>query len=353
MNKIDILKKLLPGFLPLFVFIIADEIWGTKIGLIVALSFGIIEMIYKKRKEKVFDKFIIFDTLLLLILLLVSILLKNDVFFKLKPALIESIFCIILGYSAFSSNNIMLLMSKRYMKDISFSKEQEKKMINSIRILFFIFLFHTSLVYYSVYFMSKKQWAFISGGLFYIIFGIYFLFEIIKTKIEKRKYKNEEWLPIIDENGNILGKAPRSICHSQPGMLHPVVHLHVFNSKGELFLQKRALNKEVQPGKWDTAVGGHISFGEDLEIGLQRETFEEIGIKNYKPELFKQYKWDSKIESEMVFTFVTKYDGTFNINKEELEDGRFWNKKEIEKNIGKGVFTPNFEFEFDFLSEIF
>ena len=81
MSRAELLKKLLPGFIPLFVFIAADEIWGTKIGLFVAVGVGVVEMVWVGLKEKRFDKFILFDTALLVILGAVSIFLENDIFF--------------------------------------------------------------------------------------------------------------------------------------------------------------------------------------------------------------------------------------------------------------------------------
>ena len=68
---------------------------------------------------------------------------------------------------------------------------------------------------------------------------------------------SEEMFPVVDEDGNILSAATRGECHSGSKLLHPVVHLHVFNSRGELYLQKRPEWKDIQPGKWDTAVGGN------------------------------------------------------------------------------------------------
>ena len=59
----------------------------------------------------------------------------------------------------------------------------------------------------------------------------------------------DEWLPIVDKNGNVQGRALRSICHNGSFLLHPVVHLHLFNSEGELCLQKRASTKDIQPNK--------------------------------------------------------------------------------------------------------
>lgn len=85
MSRIELLKKLLPGFIPLFVFIAADEIWGTKAGLIVAVAVGIAEMVWVAAREKRLDTFILFDTLLLVVLGAVSILLENDLFFSIPP----------------------------------------------------------------------------------------------------------------------------------------------------------------------------------------------------------------------------------------------------------------------------
>ena len=187
MNRFDILKKMLPGLLPIIIYIIADEIFGTKIGIIVAIVFGFAELIYFYVKEKRIDKFVIVDTLLLIVLGLVSILLENDSFFKLKPAFIELLFCAVLGISAFSSKNIMLSMSKRYIKGVEINEQAERKMKNNSKVLFFIFVFHTVLIIYSAYYMSDRAWAFISTALLYIIIGIYFAFEILKIKFAQRK----------------------------------------------------------------------------------------------------------------------------------------------------------------------
>src|SRR5210317_440760 len=133
MNRTQLLKKLLPGFIPLFVFIAADEIWGTKIGLFVAVGVGIIELFYVGIREKRFDKFILFDTLLLIVLGAVSILLDNDIFFKLKPGLIELILVAILAVSSFSKMNIVGIMGQRYLKGATFNTDQIAQMRKSLK----------------------------------------------------------------------------------------------------------------------------------------------------------------------------------------------------------------------------
>lgn len=160
------------------------------------------------------------------------------------------------------------------------------------------------------------------------------------------KDNQKELFPIVDEEGNILGSITRGKAHDGCKVLHPVVHLHLFNSKGELYLQKRPSWKDIQPDKWDTACGGHVDFGESVEVALKREVKEELGITDYTPTPMGHYVFESKKEKELVYVHRTTYDGPVNPSKEELSGGKFWNRQEIADNIGKGVFTPNFESEY-------
>lgn len=162
----------------------------------------------------------------------------------------------------------------------------------------------------------------------------------------KMKDNNEELFPLVDEEGNITGAATRGECHSGSKLLHPVVHLHVFNSRGELYLQKRPEWKDIQPGKWDTAVGGHVDLGECVEEALRREVREELGIADFVPERLAQYVFESQRERELVFVYKTTYDDDINPS-DELDGGRFWSMDDIRENLGKGVFTPNFEHELE------
>ena len=110
----------------------------------------------------------------------------------------------------------------------------------------------------------------------------------------------EEYFPILNEKGDVIGKATRKECHSGLMLLHPVVHLHIFRLGGYIYLQKRSLNKDIQPGKWDTAVGGHVDYGESIETALFREANEELGLKDIIPHKLISYIFQSEVEQEMV-----------------------------------------------------
>ena len=155
----------------------------------------------------------------------------------------------------------------------------------------------------------------------------------------------EEMLPLVNERGITVGSATRRKCHGGSRLLHPVVHLHIFNTAGDIYLQLRPSWKKIQPGKWDTACGGHILFGEPAGGALLREALEELGIKEFTPKALKKYVFESDREREYVYLYSTVYDGAISPG-DELAGGRFWSRREIEENLGKGVFTPNFEMEF-------
>ena len=155
-----------------------------------------------------------------------------------------------------------------------------------------------------------------------------------------------EYFPIVTEEGVVIGKASRAECHSGTFLLHPVIHLHVFNSQGELYLQKRAPDKDIQPGKWDTSVGGHVDYGEGIVVALLREVREELGMTDFKPIFLQRYKFVSDREAELVHSYYTIYDGDVQPDPVEISEGRFWKRADIENNLGKNVFTPNFESEY-------
>ncbi len=349
------IKKLIPGLVPLLVFLLADEIWGMKVGLVVAVSIGLLEMLVTWIREKKLDRFVLLDTLLLLLLSALSYLFENEIFFKVKPAMIDLVLLAMISLSLFTKIDPLGSMSQRYLNGVKMDGNQKELFRKNLWVMFWMVLVHTLLVLWAAFFLSKEIWAFISSFVLFIMMGGYLGFELIRQKLRKKNIPVspdvEEWLPMVDEEGRILGKALRSYCHNGSKILHPVVHLHLLGPDRSLFLQKRATTKLIQPGKWDTAVGGHLAYGETIEESLKREAFEEIGLQDFEAVPALKYRWDSAVEAELVYSFIA-YRGKPNaISPVEITEGKFWKISEIERNIGKGIFTPNFEHEYSLLKK--
>ncbi len=155
-----------------------------------------------------------------------------------------------------------------------------------------------------------------------------------------------EWFPIILPTGLVVGRSTREYCHGGEKPLHPVIHIHIIDRYSRLYMQKRSMHKDIQPGKWDTAVGGHVSYGESILEALYREAAEELGFSEFNPIFLEAYEFESPVEKEMVSVFAVVGSYELHPDLDEVQEGRWWDIADIDANIGKEIFTPNFETEF-------
>ena len=182
------------------------------------------------------------------------------------------------------------------------------------------------------------------GGFFFRVW-----IEMVPGFMDCQANRKEEWFPVVNENGDVTGMATRSQCHGGSFLLHPVAHLHVLDAQGRVYLQKRAMNKDIQPGKWDTSVGGHVDWGETPREGMLREAREELGVDATAAEYAYSYLYRSAREYELVTTYIIRYDGVITPDPGEIETGRFWTPEEIETGLDGASLTPNFRMEWAML----
>jgi len=149
----------------------------------------------------------------------------------------------------------------------------------------------------------------------------------------------------------VIGRATRGECHGNPALVHAVARVHVRDAVGRLLLQLRSASKDVEPGLWDTSVGGHLLPGEEAEAAARREMREELGVEAGELAFLHRFLMRTPIETEWVTTFATVHPGPFRPDPGEVDEVRFWTRVEIEAALGTGVLTPAFEDEFARLRE--
>jgi isopentenyl-diphosphate delta-isomerase len=145
----------------------------------------------------------------------------------------------------------------------------------------------------------------------------------------------EDIFDVVNERDEVIDAKPRSVVHAQ-GLLHRAVHVFVFNSRGEIFLQKRSMLKDRQPGVWDSSCSGHVDSGETYDETAVRELQEEIGLKINSPPQ-KLFKIDAceETDAEFVWVYRCKNDGPFQLHPDEIETGDWFAPEFVSKWISE------------------
>ncbi len=144
----------------------------------------------------------------------------------------------------------------------------------------------------------------------------------------------EEIFDVVDENDKVIGKATREECHSNKKLMHRGVDIFIFNSEGYLLLQKRSVKKDLYPGVWASSASGHLDSGETYEKAAEREIMEELGTKTELKPVAK-YKCFLEKESEIDVLFKGGHDGPFSINREEIDEARFFGMAYIKEKMAR------------------
>jgi isopentenyldiphosphate isomerase len=143
----------------------------------------------------------------------------------------------------------------------------------------------------------------------------------------------EEIFDIVNERDEVIGKAPRAEVHRR-GLMHRATHVLVFNSRGQVFLQKRSLKKDRQPGLWDSSASGHLDSGESYDACAVRELREEIGLESKTPleRLFKLTA-SPQTDYEHLWVYRCQAEGPFELNTDEIDGGDWFEPNELSERI--------------------
>ncbi|MEM3745724.1 MAG: NUDIX domain-containing protein [Candidatus Bathyarchaeia archaeon] len=144
----------------------------------------------------------------------------------------------------------------------------------------------------------------------------------------------DEHLYVVDENDNVIGWASRGECHKR-GLIHRSVYVIVLNDRGEVFLQKRSMSKDLYPGLYACSASGHVEYGESYEEAARRELREELGV-NAQLKWVGKFKCFSEIEREISAIYLCRYNGPFKLDAEEISEGKFVSIEEIKRMLKEG-----------------
>ena len=134
----------------------------------------------------------------------------------------------------------------------------------------------------------------------------------------------EEIFDVVNEQDQVIGQRPRREVHWL-GLMHRAVHVLVFNAAGQVFLQKRSLKKDRQPGLWDSSASGHLASGEDYDACAVRELREEIGLQlGGAPKRLFKLAACAETDQEHVWVYRCESEGPFRLDSDEIERGGWY-----------------------------
>lgn len=156
----------------------------------------------------------------------------------------------------------------------------------------------------------------------------------------------EEIFDVANERDEVVGRATRNEVHAR-GLMHRAVHVLVFNSRGEVFLQKRSMTKDKSPGLWDSSASGHVDSGEAYDVCAARELHEELGLTTTEPpqRLFKLTACEAT-DQEHVWVYRCEAEGPFALHPQEIECGAWAAPKEVSRRIDENPSTFSSAFRY-------
>lgn len=146
----------------------------------------------------------------------------------------------------------------------------------------------------------------------------------------------EQFVVLVNSQDEVLGLMEKQQAHIN-GLLHRAFSVFLFNSKGEMLLQKRASEKYHSPLKWTNAVCSHPRIEETYLEGAKRRVKEELGIDVELSEKFDFiYKADvgnGLWEHELDHVFAGHFENEFHLNKEEVAEVRYISMEDLDKEM--------------------
>ena len=141
----------------------------------------------------------------------------------------------------------------------------------------------------------------------------------------------DEIFDVVNERDEVVGRNTRREVH-RLGLMHRAVHVLVFHPRGELFLQKRSMQKDRQPGLWDSSASGHLNAGEDYDACAVRELHEELGLQVAQPpqRLFK-IAAGPETDQEHVWIYRCQSEGPFTLHPDEIERGDWFSPEHLSR----------------------
>lgn len=337
-------------FLPLLLFLVVDDFYGMTMAWEISFPFALLLLIYVFfAYNRIFAWHLVFTTVFVSSTIIAAFLTLLPIFRGSHEIVSEIVVLVILI--------VFILFRKQGQKIVLRSMSEFIPMTNNFNELFqVIWVFVLVLFFYITGFLIVKT---INGNVYqyqhmlqYIYVGTLFflsIYEILRVQIIRSKLLREDWLPIVNEHGKIIGSIQSQISlNDEKKYLHPVVRI-LFIDKSMVLLEKKTEEVAGDNDLWDSTISNHVQVNQTIEQCVEKTVENKYAINGFKYMYLSKYIIESKKEKQYAFLFISCLQSDFKLNSETAQQTKWWTKKQIEENLNSGIFTENFKIEYDLL----
>lgn len=336
-------------FLPLIVFMVVNDFWDLKTAWVATLPvifvlFLYIYFFYRKIVQWfVFSVFVVF-----VVGSVISFFPVEKLPSRIGDVALESAVLIFFILSLIFRKPVETMLNQR--------KSKLPPMVNNLNEVFrmlwmlgaviFIYI-HAYLVTASLQVSNLDYTLRFIHDAYLVLFLFVVFYELIRVTLIRVKLLREEWWPILNEKGKMIGSIHNKTSLSDPTKyIHPIIRVMLIEDN-RIFLQKRCQQDLVYPGYWDTALSNHVKVNETVEQCISRTANERYGIKDLKPIFLSNYMHETDFEYHFAFLFVACKLPELEHNKDYIDHAKWWTVQQIEDNLSTDIFTENFLSEFE------
>ena len=338
-------------FFPLIVFLIVDNVAGRNWAWSIAIPLFLILTIYLFIAYNQLFVWYFFSAFIFLAVSLSAIFtFLSEKWLFLSPIIDDLVCWLFLGLSLLFRSFIEKKINARTPKFLPM-KNNFEEYFNFIQSLFLIISGYL-LFYFIIYqFPTIKENVYLELLQVIYIGAIVFLlaFEFCRVQLVCHKLLKEEWWPIVNEQGKIVGNVqPLVSLKIEKKYMHPIIRI-LFIKENMIFLQKNCENDLIFPCLWDAAISNHIRTGETIEDCIERTAEEKYGLKDLKPFFLSNYIHRTENEQHYAFLFIACNVNNIEPNYQKINQAKWWTLQQIEENLSAGIFTQNFIIEYNLL----
>ncbi len=348
------------GLLPLLLFMLLDNYFSYLLSFIIGVifCFACIVLFQVLSKGRVYQ-FMLLPSAGTLVLYSVFICLRLEpVLFIYSPLITEILLVVALAIVGFTRRTVIQRI--RDSKRPTFKRTLLRTTLNEfyflaqlVQSLYTLHLF--VILLYSILpetMQNMRTERFLYRELGLVIGVLVIVYEQIRLLLMRGSLKKEMWIPVLNDKGNVIGCIARSVSRSlTKKYYHPIVRIAVVY-KGLLYLVRRSREDFVSPDTLDYPFHRYVLFRHSVESTV-KEAFKGLSRnKSIVPRFLIRYTFENEKVKHLVSLYVIclrTEDQLEQLDQCENRGGKLWTAKQIEENLGRGVFSEYFEKEFAYL----